>query len=237
MKDHVKLLITCALLFTSCHVFSADIVKLSTSGICHTKDSPWYEKTKNFKAYASVENCIEAGGRLASNSSRSRAAANTEQYDRSMFPHWIDADGDCQDTRAETLIAQSVAPVTFQDRKQCYVTAGKWYDPYTNQYYFNDDDLDIDHKVPLLWAYLHGAKDWPKELKQAFANDPQNLIAVKNSANRSKGAKGPSEWLPEYHGHRCGYIGEFVKIVNKYKLQFKASEKRIIDRQLNACKG
>ncbi|OES24162.1 hypothetical protein BFV94_4545 [Alteromonas macleodii] len=178
---------------------------------------------------------MAAGGRLPSKAASTRPVSSADQYDRSMFPHWVDDDGDCQDTRAETLINQSLVAVTFSDRNQCYVTTGKWYDPYTNQHYLDDDDLDIDHKVPLMWAFLHGAKDWPVSKKRAFANDPQNLIAVKNSANRSKGAKGPSQWLPEHQAYRCQYIGDFVAIVRKYGLQFKPNETRVVNRQLAAC--
>jgi hypothetical protein len=39
------------------------IVKLSANGICHTIESPHYNRTKNFVEYATLEECIEAGGR------------------------------------------------------------------------------------------------------------------------------------------------------------------------------
>jgi hypothetical protein len=37
-----------------------------------------------------------------------------------------------------------------------------------------------------------------------FANDPGNLLATSASADRSKGAKGPDQWLPSF-GH-CEYV-------------------------------
>ena len=40
------------------------------------------------------------------------AAETPTGYDRDLFPHWIDADGDGQNTRAEELIDESNVPVT-----------------------------------------------------------------------------------------------------------------------------
>jgi hypothetical protein len=39
-------------------------VKQSNSGICHDRNSAFYERTKNFKPFDSIAACIDAGGRL-----------------------------------------------------------------------------------------------------------------------------------------------------------------------------
>ena len=124
---------------------------------------------------------------------------------------------------------------TFIDERQCFVTTGYWFDPYTNQYFTDDDDLDVDHIVPLKWSFDHGAANWPVSLKAAFAYDFENLIAVKDTENREKRAKGPDKWLPDNHGYRCDYIKRFVSIVNKYQLTFTASENRTVRKMLTAC--
>lgn len=38
-------------------------VKMSKSGICHDASSRHYERLKNFKAYPSLQACLEDGGR------------------------------------------------------------------------------------------------------------------------------------------------------------------------------
>jgi hypothetical protein len=39
-------------------------VKLSKSGICHAPGSTYYEQTKNFTPYKTLDECLKAGGRL-----------------------------------------------------------------------------------------------------------------------------------------------------------------------------
>jgi hypothetical protein len=39
-------------------------VKLSKSGICHAPGSTYYEQTKNFTPYKTMDECLKAGGRL-----------------------------------------------------------------------------------------------------------------------------------------------------------------------------
>lgn len=38
-------------------------VKLSASGICHDASSQHFERVKNFKPYASMQECLDSGGR------------------------------------------------------------------------------------------------------------------------------------------------------------------------------
>ena len=64
------------------------------------------------------------------------------------------------------------------------------YGNYTGQYYYNASELDIDHFF-LKNAHQSGGYNWSSK-KEEFANyrlDPDNLIAVNLSANRSKGYK------------------------------------------------
>lgn len=39
-------------------------VKKSSFGVCHTQDSPYYDQTRNYESYGSLEGCISSGGRV-----------------------------------------------------------------------------------------------------------------------------------------------------------------------------
>ena len=44
--------------------FAGVPVKKSKTDICHKKGSKYYEQTKHFKAYNTIKDCIDSGGRL-----------------------------------------------------------------------------------------------------------------------------------------------------------------------------
>lgn len=142
------------------------------------------------------------------------------QYDRSEWlPRWSDFDGDCQNTRHELLIRYSLAPVTFKKSRECSVASGLWMDPYTGNFYQKSTDLDVEHIVPLKWAHEHGGAHWSREQKRRFAEDPDNLWLVDKGRNRSKGDKGPDEWMPPYGPVSRIYVQRFMALVEKYGLQ------------------
>ncbi|MBS3798204.1 HNH endonuclease family protein [Pseudoalteromonas sp. BDTF-M6] len=214
----------------------AETVKMSKSGICHTPDSAHYQRTTSFTTYADVPSCLDAGGRLPKGYGQEKIAPRARgEYNRDDWPHWLDEDNDCQDTRAEVLIAQSQAQVSFNEQQQCRVTLGAWTDPYSGKQFTSDDDLDIDHIVPLKFASEHGGAHWSRSEKARFANDMDNLLAVDDGLNRSKGAKGPTEWLPPKHDYRCEYLARFNAVMTKYRLNYTAQEQRTLTKMRSAC--
>jgi hypothetical protein len=128
--------------------------------------------------------------------------------------------------------------VTFKDGKTCKVLAGEWLDPYTSKFFTNPSDLDIDHMVALRDAHESGGHAWDKAKKKAYANDlddPQHLIAVAARANRSKGARGPDEWLPPNPAVRCQYLKDWSAVKTKWGLTMTAGESRMVTYMLRVC--
>ena len=175
---------------------AASTIKQSTSGLCHPPQSSWYDRTRTYKPFDTVEACLDAGGRLPKGISlasldqakRSDDASSgaMARYQRSAFGHgWDDADGDCRNSRAEALIASSTTQVHFATDRGCRVVAGRWVSAFTGNVIQNASNIDIDHVVPLAWSWDRGAREWPGETRLRFANDPVNLLPVEASLNRS----------------------------------------------------
>jgi hypothetical protein len=146
------------------------------------------------------------------------------EYDRSQWPHWIDADGDCQNTRHELLIAMSLEPVTFKGRRPCKVTGGLWRDAYTGELIANPDKLDVDHLVPLAEAHRSGGFAWPEWKRRAFANDSEGLVLTRRGINQSKSDQDPAHWLPPKPELRCQYARRWSKIKERWGLERDSAE-------------
>lgn len=164
-------------------------------------------------------------------------AVSSLVYNRKDWPHWVDADNDCQDARAEILIRDSKSPVKFKRNKPCNVSWGEWIDPYTAHTFYKASDIDIDHIVPLSHAHEMGGKYWTREQRREFANDFENLLAVEDNANQSKGGQPPQEWMPPNKSYHCKYIEKWKHIKNKYALEESVAEKTFINNEAlrNRC--
>ena len=162
------------------------------------------------------------------------------EYDRDDWKHWVDEDGDCQDARQESLVEESLDEVTFETDQQCRVESGRWYGAFTGVYVENPGDLDIDHLVPLKNAHLSGGWRWDAEMREEYANDlsdPDHLIAVTASANRSKGAWGLEEWMPSNQDYWCQYATDWAEIKEWWELTMTKVESEIVMDMLGTCEN
>lgn len=170
---------------------------------------------------------------------------------------WSDDDRDCQDTRAEMLIKNSKDKIKFKrvggvyDREDadrgnqamsgksfCHVTQGEWFDPYTGKTLRLANDLDVDHVVPLNHAWQMGAAKWPMARRRAYYNDWDNLILVSKGENRSKGDKGPLEYLPPRESFLCEYVQRWEFIKKKWGLNIpRAEAQKIAEVKSHHCKA
>lgn len=159
----------------------------------------------------------------------------TRRYKRSEWAHWIDEDRDCQNTRAEILVARSTAPVLFSSSRKCRVVSGQWYGALTGKILTDASDLDIDHVIPLSYAHRNGGASWTSAKKQLFANDPENLLPTYDVENRKKSDKGPSEYMPEDQTLSCEYGKKWIQVSTKYSLRISEQDSRFLRDKLQAC--
>jgi len=151
-------------------------------------------------------------------------------YDRGLFAHWVDDDGDGCDTRCEVLAAERRTDLPG-------LTVG-WLSIYDGYSTDNSSELDIDHVVALAEAWGSGAWAWDSARRRAFANDlgdPRALVAVTAATNRSKSDRDPAEWLPALD--RCGYAQAWVAVKWRWSLSVDDAEYGVLAALLTGACG
>jgi len=147
-------------------------------------------------------------------------------YDRGLFKHWVDADGDGCHAREEVLIAESLKKVTVGS--SCSISGGEWVSAFDLVVTTNPSNFDVDHFVPLKEAWDSGASEWDSATRQSFANDlgyEMSLIAVSASSNRSKSDRDPADWLPPNADYRCEYAVAWAQFKSRWSLSIDPKEK------------
>lgn len=166
------------------------------------------------------------------------AAPNTTTaYNRDDWSAWIDADRDCQDTRAEVLLAETTAAPVLS-ANGCTVVSGRWVDPYTGTVWTQASDVDVDHTVPLADAHRSGGWAWDNGKKAQYANDlgnPEHLIAIEDGLNAAKSDKSPDQWQPPLASSHCTYANDWITIKKRWSLTVTQAEYNALGGMLATC--
>lgn len=166
-------------------------------------------------------------------------------YDRVAFGQaWADTDHNGCDTRNDVLRRDLTAVVTKPGTNGCVVLSGTLQDPYTGRTIVFERGstsslaVQIDHRVPLSYAWRHGAASWTASQRELFANDQAtNLLAVDGPANEEKSDSGPAEWMPANTADACSYAASFVTVATKWHLSIASADERTLERTLASCAG
>jgi hypothetical protein len=158
-------------------------------------------------------------------------------YARAQFgPAWPSMGG-C-DARNEVLRRDLTNTVLRDD---CVVLSGTLVSPYSATTIDfvrgpNSADVQIDHVVALGDAWQTGAQQWSTQRREAFANDPQELLAVDAHSNEQKGDSDAASWLPSNKAFRCAYVATQVRVKARYRLWVTPAERDAMRRVLSSCR-
>lgn len=155
-------------------------------------------------------------------------------YSREKFqPRWENRRGRCS-TR-EIVLARDGKGV--RRNADCHPVKGRWYSPYDGKVLKHVKYVDVDHVVPLSYAWRSGAKRWSAAKRRAFANDLKRpeLLTVSHSANIAKGGKGPQSWRPQRRAYWCQYATSWIKVKRHYRLFVTRRERVALLNMLRTC--
>ena len=171
-----------------------------------------------------------------------------EDYRRAAFGDAWDDDNNAPggrngcDTRND-ILDRDLDDKTYVSTKRCpqAVAGGTLRDPYTNATvaFVRGNrvgaSVQIDHLVPLAFAWDMGARDWTDEMRARFANDPANLLAVAGGANQDKGDQPPGAWMPPNTAFWCQYAVAFTAVVRGYGLPVDAASAQRLREATQTC--
>ncbi|GAA3207832.1 HNH endonuclease family protein [Microbacterium terregens] len=170
------------------------------------------------------------------------SGSSTAGYDRGAFGQaWYDEDRNGCDTRNDMLRRDLTQTVVKPGTNNCKVLTGTLVDPYTGETLefvsgtTTSVLVQIDHLVPLSWAWRHGAEFWTTEERTSFANDPANLRATSGPVNQSKSDSGPGTWMPPAETAHCNYAKDFIVVLASWNLGIGTADRDALQRTLAVC--
>ncbi len=143
-----------------------------------------------------------------------------DQYTSDYQSYTCDKSHDCEKEY------NSIRKYSFYECEWYDFDTGLYVDPYNGETTDTIKGMDYDHIIPLAYADAHGGYEWTEEQKRAYADDPFVGVCVNAHDNRAKGAKGPSEWLPNVNVE--DYCYTWLVIAEHYGLSIAQEDMDVI---------
>jgi Protein of unknown function (DUF1524) len=171
-------------------------------------------------------------------------APHSHRYDyrRAAFGEGWGEDSNGCDLR-DDILNRDLTDKTYVWIKRCpdAVATGILHDPYTNKTIMftrgaqSSEAVQIDHLVPLAFAWDMGAWAWPAEKRAQFYLDPAELLAVDGQANQAKGDAPPGKWMPPDGAFDCQYATKFTAVLRAYGLPIDPGSVPVLQRAAATC--
>jgi hypothetical protein len=152
---------------------------------------------------------------------------------RRFQPRWAHHKGTCN--AREMVLARDARRI--RKNAACHPVKGLWYSPYDGKWLKSEKQVDVDHVVPLAYAWRSGARRWSQAQRRAFANDltRPELIVVSHSVNMAKGGQGPQSWRPPRRAYWCRYAVSWITVKHHYRLFVTRKERVALLNMLRTC--
>jgi hypothetical protein len=104
------------------------------------------------------------------------------------------------------------------------VATGILVDPYTGSTIAfqrsqgTGEAVQIDHLVPLAYAWDQGAYGWTEEERARFRERSGGAAGGVGAANDAKGDKPPGRWMQPNTAFDCVYATKFIVVLRAYSL-------------------
>lgn len=143
-------------------------------------------------------------------------------YDRDLFSHWDDLDGNGCDTRCELLAENELAD-------------GSWPSLWDGATVVERRDIHADHVVALAEAWDSGASAFDAQERMLFANDKANLVLASASSNMSKSDRDAAEWFPSDPASNCAWVTITIDTKRRWDLSVDPAEADALRNLATTC--
>lgn len=162
---------------------------------------------------------------------RTASAGPNEGFDPAAFggrpPEGDDRTG-CDVTNI--VLRRDLANIHTAGLSRCKVRQGTLVDPFTGLeakwVHGQDSPVGLVYVVPLEAAWQMGAARWDDQTRNAFVNDPLNLVVASLHDDAVRSGRPPGEWMPPDVSVGCAYATRYAAVSHRYDLPVTAADKK-----------